>query len=120
MKIYNRAAFMALPAGVLFSKGIPVAFRGFCVKGDALYGGDRAIDFSVRALDDWESSNSLDSVERFHQMLEQGASVPMNEDYGRDGMFDNEEVFLVWERQDLLVLSSIINMALAVGQLFGL
>ena len=115
MKIYRRAAFMELPAGVLFSKGKPWWFDGIYVKGDSINFKDAIGDFGSLNLASIESHDSGELVERFEKMLEEGASFPMEDAYGRDGLFDQDDLFLVWERADLEQLQRIVAGALVVS-----
>lgn len=112
MRIYKRAEFLALPAGTIYAKGKPWYFDGFNVKADTLPSNDwvQLSPMWIEAHDEDEQSERLD------EMLERGASYPMQESYGRDGCFDEEEVFLVPERADLEKLRAMIDAALAVAK----
>jgi hypothetical protein len=107
MRVVNRAEFLALPAGTIYAKGKPWHFEGVTIKGDSL-----ADDWIYLDLAWPESSGDMDSFDKLAAMLSEGASFPMQESYGRDGCFDAEEIFLVWERADLLALVAHINAAL--------
>lgn len=98
MKVYNRADFLTLPEGVIFCSGPQWAFGNLRVKGESLL---RSNDFVCLELQWIDSRDSGEAVDRLDAMLQAGASYPMNGDYGRDGCFADEEVFLVWERADL-------------------
>lgn len=113
MRIVSRAEFMKLPAGTLFAKGKPMYFGSLCVKGDSLES-----DWIDRQLVWFEEHGStgdeFDQGHRWDEMVENGASFPMHTGYGRDGCFDNEDLFLIYERDDLLELRSVIDAALAL------
>ncbi len=113
MKILKRGEFLEMPAGTIFAKGKPWYFEAPEVKGDTT--GD---DFTAMQLCWIESGGDIDGERnqwgRLTLMLDDGASFPMNPDYGRDGCFDDEDIFLVWEEADLLVLRSHVDAALAL------
>lgn len=107
MRIYTREQFLKLPAGTIYAKGKPWHFDGLNVKADTM--GNDFVHLSpmwIEAQDDGEQWDRLDD------MLKNGASYPMAESYGRDGCFDDEEIFLVPERKDLEALRGMIDAAL--------
>lgn len=111
MRIYSRQDFMTLPEGVIFAKGKPWFFGTLSVKGDTIFMEGRAIDFGVRDLVNIESHDSGEWSDRLEEMLENKASYPMNDSYGRDGCFDDEDVFLVYETQDIKKLITTLQYA---------
>ena len=109
MRLVNRVAFLALPAGVLFSKYEPCVFDPLCIKGDTIHSlsDDTAIDWYEQQIHD--AIDCLGSADFADQLLvaqETGESVPMDfECEGRDGMFeDDEQLFAVWEADDIAAL----------------
>ena len=110
MRIYRRDEFLKLPAGTIYAKGKPCYFDGFNVKFDTLNN-----DW-VHLNPMWiEAQDSGEAFDRFDEMLEHGASYPMQESAGRDGCYDKDEIFLVPERADLLKLKELIEAALSVA-----
>jgi hypothetical protein len=120
MRIYGRAAFMQLPEGVIFAKGQPWFWGDLCVKGETLHDDDGPIDFAYRNLIGIESHDTGELVERFEAMLQQAVSFPMEDAYGRDGCFDKDDLFLVWERADLEEMMRVMGAALAMEQVMAL
>ena len=114
MRIYRRAAFMEIPAGTLYSKGKPHYFEGLHIKGDTINHEGRNIDFGQRDLVSFEFANTDEFIQRWEEMIESGASYPMEDCYGRDGCFDDEDLFLVWERADLEEMQRVMAAAIAV------
>lgn len=111
MRIYRRAEFLALPPGTIYAKGKPWFFESLSIKGDTWTNDWLQLSpMWIEAHDDGEQ------VERLNAMLEEGASFPMQESYGRDGCFDDEEIFLVPEKADLEKLRAIVDAALAVAK----
>lgn len=111
MKIYRRAAFLALPAGTIYAKGKPWCFEDLSVKGETWMN-----DFLTMGLVWIESGGSTETVDRLEEMIDSGASYPMETDgFGRDGCFDNDDLFLVYEKADLEALRGFIDRALSIG-----
>lgn len=101
MRIVDRKTFLAMPSGTLFSKYVPCVFENMQIKGDSL-----ANDFlyqqivdAIDCRDSGEFAALLDDSER------DGTSIPMDFDcQGRDGCFDEDQLFAVWERADVNAL----------------
>lgn len=112
MRVYNRSKFMKLPVGGIFCKGEPWAFDRLHVKGATW---PETNDFLACSLQWIESDSSTQSTDRLDEMLETGASYPMNADYGRDGCFDDNDVFLVWEPADLEKMIELFHAAISAA-----
>lgn len=102
MKIVNREKFLTLPAETLYSKYEPCVFEDFCIKGDTL----SSNDFCYQSITD---AVACDSSEEFTDVLSRieitGESTSMDfECQGRDGCFDSEQLFAVWEKTDVEAL----------------
>jgi hypothetical protein len=107
MRVVNRKTFLTLPAGTIYCKGVPWAFDGLCIKGDSLENDWIYLDPAwPSAHDSGEATALLD------QSLEAGSSFPCEESYGRDGCFDDKDVFLIFEKPDLEAFRSHIDVAL--------
>ena len=118
MRLYNRTEFLNLPSGVIFCSGEPYAFGNLRVKGESLV---ESNDFIALELQTIESAGSGDCIDRLDEMLHTGASYPMNTDYGRDGAFDQAEVFLVWDTVDLMDFHQLVTNAVrAISRAGGL
>ncbi len=107
MKIYKRAEFLKLPEGTIFSQGERWCFYGLQVKGETL-----GNDFIERSLIDIRSEGCEDWSEKLEEMLADGTSYPIDDAYGRDGLFEDDALFLVYEKSDLEELKNVINAAL--------
>lgn len=105
MRVYSRAEFLKLPEGTLFAKGKPWYWESLHVKGETWAHWN---DFLLRDLQWIESPSSIDASHAMDRMLENGTSAPMETAYGRDGCFDDKDLFLVYEPADLDALSEII------------
>jgi hypothetical protein len=102
MKIVDRKAFLALPAGTVYAKYAPSYFEELCIKGETLPYNDwceQDIVGSFHAKDSGEWSNLLD------ESLMTGKSLQMDFNIeARDGCFDDDQLFAVWEQRDVLAL----------------
>ncbi|MES2902846.1 MAG: hypothetical protein V4696_01550 [Pseudomonadota bacterium] len=103
MKIVDRATFLALPSGTIFAKYAPCYFEELSVKGDSL-----ETDFIYQGLVTPNFTTANDSGEwgEALQWIEEGnPSPPLDFDMmGRDGCFDDKQLFAVWEDDDVEVL----------------
>lgn len=112
MRIYRRAEFLKLPEGTIYAKGKPWHFGRFRVKFDTSESGN-----------DWWSLDPCwvaairgdDAFDRLDEMLEKGASYPMQDAIDRDGLYDEDALFLVFEPADLLTLRGMIDGAIIAG-----
>lgn len=111
MKIVDRKTFLAMPAGTLYSKFQPDCFDELEIKGRTTSGGD---DFLSQQIAGAIQNNGMeDFSERCDQMRLAGASVPMDfsSEY-RDGLYDQGQLFAVWEAGDVAELIHRLQMAL--------
>lgn len=114
MRIVDRAAFLALPAGTVFSKYSPCIFGELLIKGDSLpflYGSGPG-DFTYTSIADAvDFSDTFDFLETT-QAAEAGKEVAMDfYCYSRDGLYDDEH-FAVWSREDVKGLIGRLQQAL--------
>lgn len=114
MRIYNRQEFMKLPAGTFFAKGSEWYFESIDVKDDTCVHEGKNIDFFVHELNWVDSDGTEQALERLQDMKENGASHPMQDSISRDGCFDEEDLFLVYEKEDLKRLKEMIEKALTL------
>jgi hypothetical protein len=107
MRIYSRKEFLKLPEGTVFACGPQWAMDGFRIKGETWRDDEgENIDYLFHDLIQIEYSNSIDLADRFDDMIRDGCSYPINQSYQRDGTFDDDEVFLVFEKDDLKFIKS--------------
>lgn len=107
MKIVNLERFRAMPEGTVFSKYAPQYFEDTRVKGatwetDFLYA-----DLSAEAV---ACSGSEERDRLIYAAEHEGSNLKMDFDlYGRDGYFESEQLFAVWEKEDVLALVAKLN-----------
>ena len=110
MRIHTRKEFLKLPPGVAYCKGKRWCFDGLNFKGDSLSNDWWSTDPA------WIDGDSSDvCFRRLEEMLESGASYPIQEGQGRDGLFEEDDLFLVLEKDDLLKLRGWIDTAILVS-----
>lgn len=110
MKIYSRQSFLRLPEGTFFAKGVKWNMDGFCLKLETFYDDDnRPMDFCYINLVSVDGRCSDELFERMEEMLEKGASYPLDESTSRDGCFAEEDIFLVFEISDLKKIKEIMD-----------
>lgn len=98
MRIVNRKEFISMPSGTVYSHYMPQVSEGLMIKGDTwtndwLY---QDLLFNVEGGSSDEASDKLTDAE------ENGTSFKLDLDCGsRDGMFDEDQLFMVYEKSDI-------------------
>jgi len=101
VKILNRQQFLALTDDVLFSKYKPCYFENIEIKHQSLESNDYIYQNIVDAID----CNSSDEFSYKLELAENGASIDLDFNCaGRDGCFDDDQLFAVWEKKDVQML----------------
>lgn len=111
MRLVKRPEFMQLPAGTLFA---PMqqkwVFGTLSVKGDTSQHGDEIGDFLKLGLTWIEGDGFSEVTDRLEEMLaDSTVSYPLQSGYGREGLFDNDMVYLIYEPADVAELLAAIN-----------
>lgn len=102
MRLFNRKDFLELPDGIIFAKAGKYFFHDFSVKEETLEN-----DFLYIDLLSIDNQGSDDFFEKLDKMtIDNKLSIPMNDDCARDGCFVVDELFLVFEKEDLNNLMS--------------
>lgn len=113
MRTVDRATFLQLPAGTVFAKYEPQVLDEVCIREDTVHG-----DFVVQHLDPW--FEGYDDSLAYHDVLEAmrlgATSPPVDYEYcGRDGLFDDDQMFAVWDKADVMALIARLQKALGDG-----
>ncbi len=115
MKIYNKADFLKLPKGTLFCKcAYPWIFDNLKVKGNSLA---NISDFQQRDICWIDGDGNKTALSFLDEMLMHGTSGRIETAYGRDGTLNEDDMFLVYEEQDLLDLKGIVEEAMDIADL---
>lgn len=108
MKIVDRKTFLAMPAGTVFCKFRPSLFGDICIKESTICD----VDFFVQYLHD--AVECSDSEEFFQRcdIAQRGVRVAMDFERGsRDGCYDKEQLFAVWDSKDVDALIARLQLA---------
>ncbi len=108
MKIYRRAEFLKLPGGTFYNK--LDAYKNsedLCMI--VKYGFDSANDWYYQSFKEVDASQPDIRDRIIEKMLVDNISAPLEEAISRDGFFDDKETFLVWEKEDMIVLRDLLN-----------
>ncbi len=98
MKIVNRETFLKLPANTLFSKYEPQFFYEIGIKCDTTSDDY----FCSEIVDAADCTSSDDMRDKLEDAEENGTELAMCFDtQGRDGMFDQDQLFAVWSTKDV-------------------
>lgn len=112
MRIVNREEFLCLPEGVLFATYHPCVFGPLNIKRKTILN-DMQRDFFYTPVSgvvviDWESTNEM--VYMCSTAVEKGISLPTCvSTHFRWGLFDEGQLFAVWETSDLQGLNSVLS-----------
>jgi hypothetical protein len=104
MKIVDRKTFLFLPSGVVFAKFNPHIFGELLIKGDTIGDNDFSFQSIVDAVDAKDSGEYGDIL---WSAVQNGDDVNFDFDcMGRDGQFDEDQLFSVWSKSDVEKLIS--------------
>lgn len=100
LKIINREQFLKLPNGVLYAKFEPCVFGDIAIKEDSSSNG-----WLYQDLLELDVNDSGEWTDTLFEAIEKGTSFKLDYDcLGRDGMFDDKQLFAVFEKEDVVML----------------
>ena len=108
MKIVNRRDFLSLPENTIFAKYEPCFFEEILIKCESLEN-----DFIYQNIVDAIDVNDSGSFSQALTNAEQGESLFM--DFfceSRDGMFDENQLFAVFQKEDVIKLIERLSLCL--------
>lgn len=103
MKIITRAEMLKMPKGTVYSYYEPCCFRELEIKADepGNYENDWLFDSLIGAV---KNDSSGDYSEKC-TLMEAGDSQEVDFEYtGRDGLFEDEQLYAVYEKEDVEAL----------------
>lgn len=104
MKIISRQEFLKLPSGTLFCKYIPYIFGEVEIKGESIHVAEGG-DFYCKSINDFDFSDPSEFVKKCDEMQTNAASYPIElEIESRDGLHDKDQLFMIYEKTDILAL----------------
>lgn len=100
MKIINRAQFLAMPTGVVYQEFWPNNAGPIEIKHET--SGNDWFRATIDGASAVEHTGSMDLADRLDEMKDKGASYAVDlRCLMRDGLFTEDQLFLVWERADV-------------------
>ena len=103
MKVINRRDFIKLKAPVLFSEFEPCVFGPLSIKYQSYEfdsGGNDYCDVTINSA--IKSESSFDFSNKCFDMEEKNISVDVDlETATRDGMFNYDQMYAIWENKDI-------------------
>lgn len=101
MKIVNRKEFLKLPENTVYSKFEPNIFEYIQIKGESI----EDIDWFFQPItDSIEVEGSYPAI-HLDKAIKTGKSINMDFNLQeRDGCFDQDQLFAVWEKEDVIQL----------------
>jgi len=109
MKIVDLKTFLSLPNGTIFQKYAPHFGEVIAIKRENV--GER--DFWYTSIDGMSATKGDCENEIFYQheiALRQGASFDLDFNvWSRDGCFNDDQMFLIWERKDVEALKALLD-----------
>jgi len=108
MRIVTKQEFYKLPSGTLYSKYEPCIFTGLKIKNDTIFNGDEPIDFFYEDLIGNVDANSYGN---FFDILDKGqkekTEFKLDFECGqRDGLFEDDALYVVYNTDEILALSN--------------
>lgn len=109
MIIVNRQKFLKLPTNTLYSKYEPCVMRPLEIKGETTSTGD----FITQEINDAIDCNDTCDMVIKLASAEHGKHVGFDFDCeGRDGCYDEDQLFAVWNKKDVAMLIDRLKMCL--------
>ncbi|HIH4537064.1 TPA: hypothetical protein ACYSFK_002669 [Citrobacter freundii] len=107
MRIVDRNTFLSLPANTVYSLSswsaeLPsTSITGLYIKGDTVVG----IDYYEQYIPDFDWDDSDQHADLVFSAVENGENIPLFlHSETRNGMFDEKQMYVVWDKQDIQVL----------------
>ncbi|WP_273808461.1 MULTISPECIES: hypothetical protein [unclassified Pseudomonas] len=118
MCIVDREAFLAMPAGTVFSKYEPCIFGNLEIKGESNANMQGVlIDFWSQDLAGALQADSTEEFEEACDCAAAGENIQMHLESQRwDGLYDRDQLFAVWESDDVRALIVRLQQALIETQ----
>lgn len=123
MRIVSREEFLQLPKGTVYAEYEPCIFGNLSIKifGNLSIKDDTVFSISNQPIDFYclkiansiESSGSEEFFERVEAMENNRKSFPVDLDsVGRDGLFETNQLYVVWEKEDVQSLITVLQKSL--------
>lgn len=111
MRIASRAQLIEMPVGTVFTPCVPQVAEGLFI-----FGGKCGPDFLEECLIGVQGSGSSEHESRLWDKMIAGESIDVEYGvYGREGSFDDKQLYLVYEQADVRKLIAALHRAYMDG-----
>lgn len=103
MRIVNRAEMKAMPVGTLYTELGDTQRHGWPAAPDSIFLGaiEGMNDFNMVSIGSPDAESSHVLFDRHREMEETGAAYPVGLATDREGLYDDDLRYLVWEPEDV-------------------
>lgn len=108
MRIISRQEFLKLPPGVLFQKGNQWCWEIPLLKGDTIYSEGKAIDFHTHSIFDTSPDEHTNVIHAWEDMLINKKEYPVESVGERDGCFNADDKFMIYDEKDREIIRKLI------------
>ena len=115
MRLLSRDEFLKHPAPCVYS--VSWGVNSMCFEGPLLKTENLENDWYYMDFKTWENDGSHSYNDNFDQMLINKASFPIEDIVGRDGMFDYDCVYLVYDDSDVRKMIELLSETLKNDEL---
>jgi hypothetical protein len=108
MRIVKLDEFLRLPEGTIYQKYKPMFFEDLSIKGETSI---HTIDFFTTSIP-WVESYDTNEMMAVLERAESDPAFSFKLDFetmGRDGLYDKNQLFAIWENMDLWKLVAILK-----------
>ena len=105
MRIVNREEFLKMPQNTVFSKYIPYVFGQLFIKDESI--GSDGFDFYYSQIADAIDCKSSTDFDDLLDKAKRDSTLSLRMDFeglGRDGCFEDDQLFAVFEKEDVAKL----------------
>lgn len=114
MKIINKGEFLKLPEGTLYCEYEPCTVSRPLIKGESLMVSN---DYCESEITDIYFDSTGDMFDKYGEMEKEGKSYPLElHCYGRNGMFNDKQLFIIYEKIDIELLINKLTECLEVSK----
>lgn len=109
MKIIDRQEFFKLPEGAVYSEYDPLTFHGLFIKGEQL-----SVDYvELDLIGNIDYTDSEDYCAKVESSYHERKSLKLDfENYSRNGMYADDQLYAVYEKEDIEGLINVLKACL--------
>lgn len=115
MKLLSRDEFLKHPAPCVYA--VSSGINDLCFEGPLLKTENIENDWYYMDFKTWENSCSQEYFDNHGKMLINKEGFPLDESVGRDGMFDDDCIYLVYDNSDVRKMIELLSETLKNDEL---